>query len=126
MTDPYLASYDAMFRRWGEEVAAAYAAAKPHLPPYPLDKFDGCSGVPDRARHCCLCHDIRYFYVETPADRLEADLLLRACLIAMGQLDPAYRWLWKIHGWLFFLGVRCFGWLFAGQGTRALKTETPR
>lgn len=124
--DPDAASYDAAFRAWLAGIIARHAAAKPRQPPYPAERFDGCSGVPDTARHCCACHDVAYWHAETPAERLEADRGLRDCIIAAGRGEErVWRPLWWLLGWLVFLGVRAFGRPFAGKGARAAVDRRP-
>jgi hypothetical protein len=112
------ASYDSSFTSWAETVVARKARLKPELRPYPLANFDGCSGIPDDARWACLIHDVDYWYVQTPEERLEADRRLRDNLIDMGRFDPAWHWLWRLRGWLWFVAVRAIGARFAGGGSR--------
>jgi hypothetical protein len=61
-----------------------------HSDPHTLNDFtsDGCSLFPDRSLitntdwcDCCLEHDIAYWQGGTKAQRLEADLKLRDCVL---------------------------------------------
>jgi hypothetical protein len=56
---------------------------------------DGCSLFPDRALvgradwcHCCLAHDLAYWRGGTADERLQADLVFRAC-VQKESSDPA-------------------------------------
>lgn len=69
---------------------------------------DGCTGVPDFHKVCCILHDLSYRYgidyLGQPVDRRTADANFRKCIQAdsrFGRFDPMsyYRW----------LGVRIFG-----------------
>ena len=71
-------------------------------------KADGCSGVPEFYRDCCMNHDIHYRTHKTlegePITRAEADARFRRCMqdrSRFGKSSPMALWRW--------LGVRLFG-----------------
>jgi hypothetical protein len=84
-----------------------------------LIKADGCSGVPEINRVCCLEHDLAYFYGRSPqaafvtkswslaakCSRSDADARFRECNEDHSKLSRASllaKWRW--------LGVRVGGW----------------
>lgn len=76
------------------------------LPPWTRDMSDGCTDSPDAGwwgvhRECCLDHDCVYYYGGTKADRRDADMVFRRCLISRGMPSPI--------AWLYWLGVRVGG-----------------
>ncbi len=78
-------------------------------------RSDGCTGVPDVARHCCVLHDLRYRgIIEDVPSRAEADRRFRECLREMGKEDePLWRFLfWEPLAWTYWAGSRLFGWVF--------------
>ena len=67
---------------------------------------DGCSSAPDfNFRMCCEEHDFYYRNPEseTEVSRWEADKLLRKCI--------QRRWKLLFMPWIYWAGVRTFGWL---------------
>lgn len=71
-------------------------------------KADGCTGVIDFSRDCCLHHDIMYRTGKccdgTKVTRAEADRLFRLCMqrrSIFGVCSPM--------SWVRWLGVRVFG-----------------
>jgi len=69
---------------------------------------DGCTGVPEWHRDCCLEHDVHYRTGQTltgvPINRAEADAVFRECLRRRSRLSwysPLSWWRWA--------GVRVFG-----------------
>jgi hypothetical protein len=63
---------------------------------------DGCTMAPDLTfSHCCYEHDI--YYVTGAISRAEADRCLRKCISARG---------YPVLAWVYWLGVRLFGWFF--------------
>jgi hypothetical protein len=103
-------TYEAAFQAWAEEVAAAARAAKPHIRPFPVEAFDGCTMAPDVCRHCCLVHDISYWFAETHLERRAADRAFRACVAGMGLHDERlWRLTWRLRAWRWWLAVRLFG-----------------
>lgn len=71
---------------------------------------NGCSGVPDFHRDCCLEHDIHYRDQRTlggvSLTRADADARFRYCLQSrspLGAMSPMAWWRWA--------GVRLLGWL---------------
>ena len=63
---------------------------------------DGCSGVPDlNFRACCNQHD--FAYRNAVISRREADTALRLCIADQG---------WVVVPWIYWIGVRLFGWRF--------------
>jgi hypothetical protein len=98
-----------LFRSWVREKAAELGA-------------DGCTGVPEFYRDCCLLHDIAYRTGRNPAalylgreefiTRSEADQLFRDCMqqrSKLGKFNPMSWWRWA--------GVR----LFASKAWRGIK-----
>lgn len=73
------------------------------FPPFDPATSDGCTGVRDIARHCCVEHDKAYWEGRTEADRLAADQQLRACIQEAG--GPGFWLLSHIR----YAGVRLFG-----------------
>lgn len=117
-TAPDWRSYDAAFAAWLTAQAAQLCRAKPHLPPWPVDRFDGCTLVPDLCRWACGLHDCRYWLVESPSDRLDADRRFRDDIASTGLAEDRLAGFWTGIAWLAFAGVRACGWLFAGAGSR--------
>jgi hypothetical protein len=103
------------------QIASEYAAKKPHMVPYDLSTFDGCSGVPDTARACCFVHDLEYFYAETSDERRKADREFRICIISLAEneTDPWSKAAWFVRGWVFWAAVRAFGWRAVSKHKRA-------
>lgn len=80
--------------------AAAMCAAHAPLPPQPF-VTDGCSSWPDSTWvSCCVAHDADYWCGGSPAERLESDRALRACV----SEDSGAFW-----GTLMYWGVRAGG-----------------
>jgi hypothetical protein len=102
-------AYKAAFLRWFAAEAERRALAYPHLPPYPLKRFDGCSTGLDIARPCCAIHDLDYWFAETPRQRRLADNNLRACMASIGQDEDRFGWFWTASGWFYWAMVRMFG-----------------
>lgn len=75
-----------------------------------------CTGVPTeptKVNTCCEQHDADY----TPNSgvlRSEADKKLRDCMINNG---------YKFRGWIFYIGVRLFGWAFYNNRWENLRTK---
>lgn len=72
---------------------------------------DGCTGVRDFYRECCVIHDLGYRYRIDPWGRVigraDVDAGLRACIQAkswLGKLSPV--------SWIRWSGVRIFGRYF--------------
>lgn len=63
---------------------------------------DGCTGVTNAHRQCCLRHDIHYRthkHIDrvTPITKKEADNMLFSCIISrskLGYLSPMAWWRW--------------------------------
>lgn len=53
-------------------------------PPFDPDVSDGCTGVRQIARHCCVEHDRAYWYGRTLLDKWRADLGLGRCIFCEG------------------------------------------
>lgn len=120
MTPPATAelqSWAEAFDAWATPMVDAWNAAYPQNKPFSLDTFDGCTFLPDVCLECCLEHDLRYAH---DADRAEADLIFRRCVIAKrGPEDVAIgRWFWWWLGWTVWAAVRVGG---AGGVFRAAK-----
>ena len=71
-------------------------------------KSDGCTGVKDFYRDCCVIHDLAYRYAINPwgasVSRSQADAGLRACIQSkslLGAFSPV--------SWVRWAGVRIFG-----------------
>jgi hypothetical protein len=76
------------------------------LPEWSPEMSDGCTAAPDAGpwgdhRRCCVEHDRRYYYGGTKADRREADVAMRSCMVSRGMPAP--------FAWLYFGAVRVFG-----------------
>jgi len=70
---------------------------------------DGCTMAPDLTfSDCCYEHDI--YYVTGAVNRKEADRCLRKCIAAKG---------FPVLAWIYWLGVRLFGWVFYYFGKTA-------
>lgn len=105
-----MTTYEAAFQAWAEEVAAAAHAEKPHIRPFPVEAFDGCTMAPDVCRHCCLQHDVAYWFAETRGERKAADRAFRTCVAGMGQQDELlWRLPWRLRSWRWWVAVRLFG-----------------
>lgn len=110
--------YQEAFDQWARQYVEGSHMMRPAIPPFPLEQFDGCTGVPDEARHCCLCHDVDYWHSVSGEDRRVADRALRDCILREADYDePYWRWLWVARAWVIYAGVRCLGWLYAGRGS---------
>ena len=95
---------------WMGEVASVAHARKPHMQPYDVTTFDGCTAIPDAFLACCAAHDISYAFVETADERRRADVGFRDCIIAKTEIEgPLWRWLWRVLAWVAYIGVRIFG-----------------
>lgn len=95
---------------WMQQVSDDLAKKKPHMPPYDIETFDGCSGFPEFMTGCCFVHDANYHYCETRAERRRADVEFRKCIISKTKNEgPLWRWLWRVIGWLAYFAVRIFG-----------------
>jgi len=66
---------------------------------------DGCSNAPDlNFRECCEKHDFDYRNYEiTGITRVQADKCMRECM--------RKKWSLFIAPWIYWTGVRCFGWI---------------
>jgi hypothetical protein len=108
--------WEAVFRSWAENYAADAHARKPHIRPFPVDAFDGCTGGLDVAPMCCFMHDVAYWFAETPEEQAEADAALRACVAACGVREG---WLnrqrWKLRAWFWWAVVRWQGSRFIAE-----------
>lgn len=63
-----------------------------------------CSFVPDlNVGECCLIHDLAYQQGGTEADRRRADVEFRRCVRMKNG---------PLVAWIYYSGVRLFGWLF--------------
>jgi len=95
---------------WMGKVASEAAAKKPHMPPFPVNDFDGCSFVPDLVVACCFLHDVGCHYSETKEERRQVDASFRDCIIAKANHEgPLWRWLWHVLAWVAWVGVRIWG-----------------
>lgn len=104
------ASYEAAFRAWAQDEANRRHAAKPHMKPYDVDVWDGCTGFPEFIRPCCRIHDMDYHFVESPAERAKADADLRECVVSMEAVEDHWlRPIWPVLGKAVWAAVRIFG-----------------
>jgi len=88
---------------FGEGLSANPSSAEP-LPDEEEEPEDFCSFVPDfHIGFCCAAHDDLYEVGGGERERLLADLRLRDCIVEAGR---------PIIGWLYFVGVRLFGWIY--------------
>jgi hypothetical protein len=95
---------------WMGQVASAAHAKKPHMAPFPVADFDGCSLVPDLVMACCYMHDVGCHFSETADERRRVDAAFRDCIIAKAESEgPAWRWLWHALAWIAWVGVRLYG-----------------
>ena len=95
---------------WMGEVARAAHAKKPHMPPYDVTTFDGCTMARDTVLACCYLHDVAYHFCETREERRRADAGFRDCIIAKTECEgPLWRWTWRLTAWGYWLAVRVFG-----------------
>ena len=95
---------------WMGRLASEAHAKKPHMAPYDVTTFDGCSFTPDLTLACCAAHDIAYHFCETREERRRADAGFRDCIIAKTKIEgPLWRWLWRLLAWVAWVGVRIFG-----------------
>lgn len=109
MTTRARGTYAAAFRAWAQQQADEWAQDKPHIRAFPVDQFDGCTLAPDYARHCCLEHDLAYWYAETPEERAAADREFRGCILELGKWEDRFGWLWVIRAWVWWAAVRVCG-----------------
>ena len=80
------------------------------MKPFDPSTSDGCTGVRDWARHCCVVHDEGYHYGLSEGDRKRADRRLRECIHEFGQTKPSWQKpFWWALGHIRYLGVRLFG-----------------
>lgn len=86
-------------------------------PPFDKRTSDGCTGVRDVARHCCVMHDHAYWEGRTVLDKLRADLGLARCIWRHGWREcRAARepWgtlpIWLVFGIVRGVGVALFAW----------------
>ena len=92
------------------EVARAAHARKPHMAPYDITTFDGCTGVRDKALACCFLHDVAYHFAETREERRRADDGFRDCILSKIEYEgPLWQWTWRLTAWSWWLAVRVFG-----------------
>lgn len=72
---------------------------------------DGCSGVIDISKDCCLEHDLAYYYGRDPSSAFVVKSWSLAAKISRSEADAAFR---KCNGDLMGLwrwaGVRLAGW----------------
>ena len=95
---------------WMGEVARAAHARKPHMPPYDVTTFDGCTMARDTVLACCFLHDVAYAFAETKEERRRADAGFRDCILAKTKTEgPLWRWLWHVLAWVAWVGVRIWG-----------------
>jgi len=67
-----------------------------------------CTGVPDfKLRKCCEGHDKAYAKGGISKDRYRADLQFLACMIERKS---------KFVSYVYYFGVRLFGWFFFRYG----------
>jgi hypothetical protein len=104
------ASYEVAFRAWAQSEADRRLAAKPHMKPYDVDEWDGCSSAPEIVRPCCRIHDMDYHFMETAFEKKQADDNLRACIVSVAEVEDAWlKPIWPAIGWAYWKAARLFG-----------------
>lgn len=122
MTDgqPQVQPWEAAFQVWAARYAADAHARKPHIRPFPVDAFDGCTGGLDVAPFCCFMHDVGYWFAETSEEQAEADASLRECVAACGSREGRLNRLrWRLRAWFWWAVVRRQGSRFIAERRRA-------
>jgi hypothetical protein len=102
-------AYKAAFLRWFQAEADRRHLLKPHLPPYPIRRSDGCTFGLDIAKPCCAMHDLDYWFSETEGERKKADDDVRACMISIGEEEDRFGWFWTGTAAIYWFFVRKFG-----------------
>lgn len=97
-------------RDWMELEAELAHQRKPHIRPFPVDDFDGCTLAPNTVLACCYLHDLAYFHAENSAERRAADVAFCACIIEKTKLENLiWRWWWRGTAWTYYGVVRLVG-----------------